>query len=347
MFGENRAVLKRTLIALVLSLALGFAGLYLVVGWAVFRPETYRVQNPSISLIVLIVAAFLGKWLSPAVRIGLLCRGQKILFPYRSALLVHLSAMLVAAFTPNNTGVGPATAAALSRLGVPLGRGIGVVVQVFVLDLIFFSWAVPASIGYLLYSHKLALPSGVSAVAFSIAALAVAGAVVLSRYPRLVVRFILTAAKWSLLRRFAPRLRRTARDYYRSVKAYLRMPTIAWVSLNLVTIAGWFSSFVLFWLLLKLYGVEADLLATIAILSSVTLVSHVVPTPGASGFVESAVGLSISANTGGHAAAALLIWRLASFYVIFLLGPPAAWLLYLSRPANATETNQPSDTGRS
>jgi uncharacterized membrane protein YbhN (UPF0104 family) len=76
--------------------------------------------------------------------------------------------------------------------------------------------------------------------------------------------------------------------------------------------------------------VEVGLLATLALLSSITLVSHVVPTPGASGFVEAAVGLSVGA--GGGAAAALLIWRLASFYVIFLLGPPAGWLLYLSRP---------------
>ena len=338
MFGENRSVLKRTLIALVLSLALGFAGLYLVVGEAVFRPETYRVQNPSVLVVVLIVLAFLGKWFSPAVRIGLLCRGQKIQVPYRSALLVHLSAMLVAAFTPNNTGVAPATAAALSRLGVPLGRGIGVVVQFFILDLIFFSWAVPTSVGYLLYSNKLELPPGVRVVAFAIAALAIAGAVVLTRYPRLVVRFILTIAKWPLLRRFASRLRRVARDYYRSARAFLRMSASYWLALNLVTAAGWFSSFVLFWLLLKLYGVEADLLGTLAILGSITLVSHVVPTPGASGFVESAVGFSIGAHSGGHAAAALLIWRLASFYVIFLLGPPAGWLLYLSPPAKAAET---------
>src|SRR5215212_7954182 len=157
-FGENRAVLKRTLIALGLSVALGFAGLYLVAGEPVLRSETYRVQSPSISVMVLIVAAFLGKWLSPVVRIGLLCRAQKFPFPYRFAPLVHLSAMLVAALTPNNTGVGPATAAAHYRLGVPLGKGVGVVVQIFVLDLIFYSWAVLASVEYLLYSNKLELP---------------------------------------------------------------------------------------------------------------------------------------------------------------------------------------------
>ncbi len=139
------------------------------------------------------------------------------------------------------------------------------------------------------------------------------------------------------MRRFASWLRRVARDYYRSARAFLKLPASYWLTLNLVTAAGWFSGFLMFWLLLRLYGVEADLLATLAILSSITLVSHVVPTPGASGFVEPAVGLSIGASPGGHAAAALLIWRLATFYVVFILGPPAGWLLYLSRPAAAAE----------
>jgi uncharacterized protein (TIRG00374 family) len=126
-----------------------------------------------------------------------------------------------------------------------------------------------------------------------------------------------------------------------------RILSVAHGFAGLYLVAGgtWFSSFVLFWLLLTLYGVEADLLATISALSSVTLVSHVVPTPGESGFVESVVEVSIGTRTGGHAAAALLIWRLASFYAIFLLGPAVAWLLYLSHPA-ATGTNRPDNTTR-
>jgi uncharacterized protein (TIRG00374 family) len=325
-------VLKRTLIVLPLSLALGLAGLYLVVGEAVFRPETYRVQNLSVPLVILIVIAFLAKWCSPAVRIGLLCRGQRIPVLYRSALLVHLTAMSVAALTPNNTGVGPATAVALKRLGVPFGRGVGVAVQVFVLDLVFFALAVPASVAYLVYSDMLDLPQGARVVAFATGCLAIVAAVALSRRPQLIVRLLLAVARWKLVARFASQLRRVARDYYRSARAFLKMPTSYWLALHLATAAGWFSGFVLLWLLLKLYGANVGLLAILAILSSLTLVSHFVPTPGAAGFMEAAVGLGIGAG-GGNVAAALLIWRLASFYVIFFLGPPAAWLLYLSKPA--------------
>jgi glycosyltransferase 2 family protein len=326
-------VLKRTAIALLVSLALGFAGLYLVLGEAVFRPGTYRAQNSSVPLVVLIVVALLAKWFSPAVRVGLLCRGQEIPLPYRSAVLVHLVAMFVAALAPQNTGFAPATVAALSRLGVPIGRGVGVAVQVFVLDLIFFAWAVPLSVGYLVYSDALELPPGAGALAFATGCLAMVAAAALSRRPQLVVGLIFAVARWQLMARFASRLRRVARDYYRSARDFLKMPASYWLALHLATAAGWFGGFVLFWLLLKLYGVEAGLLATLAILSSITLVSHVVPTPGASGFMEAAVGLSIGTNPGGGAAAALLVWRLASFYVVFLLGPPAGWLLYLTRPA--------------
>jgi uncharacterized protein (TIRG00374 family) len=325
-------VLKRTVITLLLSLALGFAGLYLVLGEAVLRPETYRAQNLGVPLVALIVVAFLAKWFSPAVRVGLLCRGQEIPLPYRSAVVVHLVAMFVAALAPQNTGFAPATVAALSRLGVPVGRGVGVAVQIFLLDLIFFAWSVPLSVGYLVYSDALELPPGAGALAFATGCLAMVAAAALSRRPQLVVGLIFAVARWQLMARFAARLRRVARDYYRSARDFLRMPASYWLSLHLATAAGWFGGFMLFWLLLKLYGVEAGLLATLAILSSITLVSHVVPTPGASGFMEAAVGLSISTNPGGSAAAALLVWRLASFYAVFLLGPLAGWLLYLSDP---------------
>ena len=328
-------MLKRTAIAFLLSLAFGLAGLYLLVGEAVFHPETYQAQNFGVPLVVLIVVAFLAKWFSPAVRVRVLCRGQKIALPYRSAVLVHLVAMFVAALAPQNTGFGPATVAALSRLGVPIGRGIGVAVQVVVLDLIFFAWAVPVSIGYLVYSDTLKLPPGARVVAFTTGCLAILAAAALSLRPQLVVGLILTLARWQLMARFASRLRKIAHDYYRSARAFLKMPASYWLTLHLATAVGWFGGFVLFWLLLKLYSVDAGLLVTLAILSSITLVSHFVPTPGGSGFMEVAVGLSIGANPAGRVAAALLVWRLASFYVVYLLGPPAGWLLYQSRPVAA------------
>jgi glycosyltransferase 2 family protein len=336
MLGKNRVGSRRAAAIFVLGFALGLAGLYLVVGDEVFRPETYRVRDPSVLVVALCAVAFIAEWFVMDVsRIWLLCRNQKISLSFRSALLVHLTSMFVASITPGNAAVAPTTALALNRLGVPLGKSVGVAIQALVLDMIYFAWTVPLSLGYLVYSNTLKLPPGPEFAAFAIAAFAIAalvivGAVSLTRYPRLVVRLVLASARLPLLGRFASQISTMARDYYRSARAFKNMAIPTWLALNFVVAAGWFSGYVLFWLLLKLYGVEADLLATLAILNSITLVSHIVPTPGGSGFVEAAVGLSLGA--GGGAAAALLLWRLASYHAIFLLGPPAAWLLYLSKP---------------
>jgi uncharacterized protein (TIRG00374 family) len=336
---EQRLGLKRAVVVFAVGLALGFAGLYIVAGDQIFRIETYRVRDPSVLIAVLCVVAFIAEWfVMDVTRIWLLCRNQKIPLSFRTAVLVHLTSMFVASLTPGNVAVGPTTAVALKRLGVPFGKGAGVAIQVLVLDMIYFAWSVPLSLGYLIYSDTLRLPPGPEFAAFATALLAIVGAIFLTRYPRPVVRLILVAARWPLLNRFAPRLRKVARDYYRSARAFRNMAVSIWLALNLVVAAGWFSGYVLFWLLLDLYGVDAGLLATLAILNSVTLVAHLFPTPGGSGFMEAALGLSVGAS--GGAAAALLIWRLASYHAIFLLGPPSAWLLYLSKPVDARASKQ-------
>ena len=324
----------RTAVVVVLSFTLGIAGLYLAVGGTVLRPQTYLVRNPSVPLLSLAGIAFLAKWLSPGARITLLCRVHMVPLSFRASLLAHLGAMFVAAFTPNNTGVGPATVAALNRLGVPLGRGIGVAVQVFVLDLIFFACSVPLGLAYLVHSDALALPPLTTAAALAASAFAITGALALIRHPRPVTRLLLASARWRLLSRFAPRLRRGARDYYRSAVAFRAGTAATWFALISLTISQWFGSFMLLWALLGLYGANTSPLTILAILSTLTLVAHFVPTPGAAGFMEAAVGLSIGNRAGGDTAA-LLIWRLASFYVIFILGPLAGWLFHLARPMPA------------
>jgi glycosyltransferase 2 family protein len=333
---EGRLGLERAVAVFALGLAFGFVGLYLVAGDRIFQLETYRVRDPSVLVVALCVIAFVAEWfVMDVARIWLLCRNQGIPLPFHSAILVHLTSMFVASVTPGNVAVSPAYAVALRRLGVPFGKGVSIAIQALIFDMIYFAWSVPLSLGYLIYSDTLRLPPSTEFAAFATAVLAIAGAVFLGRYPRPAVRLILVVAKWPLLKRFAPRLRKMARDYYRGARAFRNVSLSTFLALNVVVAAGWFSGYVLFWLLLDLYGIDADLLATLAILNSITLVAHLFPTPGGSGFMEAALGLSIG-PAGGNVAAALLIWRLASYHAIFLLGPPAAWLLYLSKPVAGT-----------
>lgn len=330
---------------LFLSLALGFGGLYLAVGGALFAAETYRIRDLSAFFLIVGAVALVAEWMTPGLKVSLLCRGQGLQIPYRPALLAHLVGVLGAALTPSNTGGIPATVAALGRLGVPVGKGIGVIVQVFILDLIFFSWSAPLGLGYLVYTRTISLPVRAEFLTIAAVCLAVAGAIILSRHPRLVVRLLLALAKWPVFRRFRERLTNTARDYRRSARAYLKMPTRTWVSLHAITAVGWLAGFVILWSLLHFYGVDAGLPTVLSLLASIILVSHLIPTPGGAGFIEAAVALSVGAGAGG-VAAAVLLWRLLSFYLIFLIGPVAGWLLYLSKPLPASAKAPPREPGK-
>lgn len=319
----------RAVVFLSLSLALGFAGLYLVAGEELFRAETYRIDAVAPELVALCAAALLAEWLMPAVRLQLLCRNQGIGVAYPAALLVHLVSVFGAVITPGNAGGAPTAAVALNRIGVSFGRSVGVMLQVFILDLLFFAWAVPLSLVYLLISDTVTLPASIEAAGLGMSVLALAGAVALGRYPRPVVAFLLSASSWPVVHRFDARLRGIARDYYRSSRAYGRTPILWRLALNAVTAVHWLAAFVLLWGLLELYGVDLSLGVTLALLNILTLVSQFVPTPGGAGFVEAAVGLSVgSYAANGSVAGALLLWRVLAFNIIFLIGPFAGWLLY-------------------
>ena len=340
--------MKRAFLMLASSLTLGFVGLYLVAGNALFDAQTYKMTNPSVGLAAVCMLALVAQWTAPGFKLWWLCRGQHVDLSYRSALVAHLVSVLGAALTPSNTGGAPATVVALGRLGVPTGKGIGVVVQVFVLDLVFFSWSAPLGLFYLILSDTISLPARAEFFALATVLLAIASAFILTRQPRLVARIILAVAKWPLMRRFEDRLAGVTRDYTQGARAYRRMSGSDWIKLHLVTAVGWLAGYVVLWGLLGLYGRDTGLFTVLALLGSLTLISQFVPTPGGSGFIEASVALAVGAGVGS-VAAAVLLWRLSSFYLIFLLGPAAAWLLYTTRgpiPPASEKAPQPASKKR-
>jgi hypothetical protein len=96
-------------------------------------------------------------------------------------------------------------------------------------------------------------------------ALTVTGAVTLGRYPRLVARVLLASGRWPLLSRFGPRIRQSARDYYRSAMAFKEATVSTRVALNAFTISQWFGSFMFLWAVLGLCDVETNPLTILAI----------------------------------------------------------------------------------
>ncbi len=320
--------MKRTALALLASLGFGLLGLYLVAGPAAFRVDAYRLPTVSLPLGLLIAAAAGSYWLVPALRLQTLCAVQGHRLPFGTGLLIHLAGLFGAVVTPGGSGGAPAIAAALRRVGLPLGTGVALAVQVTVLDLVFFAWALPSSLAYLLWSGATALTADLVALALVSMAAAIAATIVLGRYPRLAVRLFLWLARRRALTPLRRRLVTGARAYYRSSRLFGTMRFSTWIALQALGALGWLGMFVLFWSLVRVFQ-PFGFLTTVASLTIVTLVAFIVPTPGGSGFIEVAVGYGIGAELGSAdpVTPPLLLWRLATFYLIFLLGPLASWLL--------------------
>ncbi len=320
--------MKRTLAVFAASLALGLGGVYLVGGASVFDPDTYLAADPSLGILGLIAVTALAHWTLPALRLSLLARLHGTRLALGTAVWIHLAYTLGSAVTPGGSGGGPALAVSLRYTGMRWGRGIAVATQVFVLDLLFFAWAAPLSLLTLWAMPGVRVPPGLTLGIGACVALVLGVAVLLTRYPRLTVRSILWLGARPWLRRGRGRRRAVARDFYRAARGFSALPTGAKVGLQALQACAWGSGFGLFWALLALYQ-RVDLPTVLATLTLASLLSIVMPTPGASGFMEVAVGLGTSGLVERDVLTApLLLWRVASYYAVFALGPLAGWMLY-------------------
>lgn len=310
------------------SLTLGVLGLYIVGREAAFTAASFRPTGLGLGPLVLMLVSLVGMWYVPSVRVRWLAAHHGYRMGHWPAWLAHVSMVFGSAITPSGTGGAPALVAVLARLGVPLGTGMGIAVQIFVLDLAAFTLMMPGALGYLLTRRQLDLPAPLFAAGITATVFVAVAAVWLIRYPRVVARLMLALARQRWLRRWQSRLRPQVRRYYRSVVTFGQLTASDWIGLVLASMGGWLANFTLLWSLLAVYGGHQQWVDVVAALSAVTFASFFVPTPGAAGFIEVAAGLGTGARDSASVTAALALWRLASFHACFVLGPLASgWLL--------------------
>jgi len=324
---------KRLLALLLLSVGLGLGGLYLATRESVLSASTYAPVNTSAWLVGVAVLSLITLWTVPVVKLRILARAQGAVISRGAAFTAHVAQVFGTAMTPSGTGGGPAMVLALERAGVKVGTGVGIAVQLFVLDLAALGVLIPIGLAYLLLASPLELPVATSYLAAIAAVAALALAIALSRFPGALYRLLIAVSRWRLLRRYKERLTRVARDFYVSAVAFRDLPLATYVALHATNLCAWLANFLLLWALLVIYGAEARLLDVLAVLSIITLIGFFVPTPGASGFTELMVGLAVEARSAtASIAAPVALWRAGTFYVAYLLGPLLAWLMLARRP---------------
>src|SRR5690606_2187241 len=276
--GDRGRAVKRLIGVLALSLVLGFGGLYLATRESVFSVATYAGLRLDPTVVTVIALSLLLLWPGPAVNIEALLASQGHRITAWEAFTAHVGQVFGTAMTPSGTGGAPGLVLALERSGVPIGTGVGVAVQLFILDLAALGVLIPIGVAYIVIVSPLSLPPAVTALALGAAVVALVGAVVLARYPVALFRLIKRFSTWRIVRRFRKRLTRMGREYFVSAVAFRGLPLQRLAYLHTANLVSWLSNFVLLWALLSAFGAQARLLDVLAVLSIITLVGFFVPT---------------------------------------------------------------------
>lgn len=324
--------MKRLLLLFVLSLGLGLVGLYVATKEAILSPATYAPPNLTQGLVAFALLNLVLLWAAPVLKLMLLARAQHVPLSTKDAFLAHVAQVFGSAMTPSGTGGGPLLLLALERVGVPAGTGLGIAVQLFVLDLGSLAVLIPLGLLHLLVDSAIELTPLVAWASGVGALLALAFAVILVRFPKPLVRLLFALSAWRPLARFERRIRRVASGYHSSAKTFRDLPLPAWLALHATNLIAWLSNFALFYTMLAIYGSSVRVLDVLSVLPIITLFSFFVPTPGGSGVLEFMLGVAVAGGSQSSIAAPVVWWRAGTFYLAYLLGPAGAWLLLAKNP---------------
>ncbi len=331
---SNLRALWRSLIVLSLSFCLSLLALYWLVGPALLSAEVYHFSNLEPSIIIFCIITFLAHWLFPVLRLKLLCSYQGLQMPIFTSLIVQLSTNFGALIMPGKLGGVPVLILALKKLGLPLGAGIGLVAQLVVLDLAYFALLVPLSILYVFSTRLISLPLTTLYLVLVLSSLLFLLGILLNFFlkPRRTLLSRFGKLPWfaTLVKHFKKHTLHIAQDYQQSIDHFGKISALQSFSLQLLTMLGWLTRSTLLWGLLVLSDIHTLLLNLLTSLNIINLLSSIMPTPGGSGFVEMAIGWSLRTSQVEVILLAnpILLWRLLTYYINFVLGPLSAWLLY-------------------
>jgi uncharacterized protein (TIRG00374 family) len=325
--------------ALALSVALSTLGLG-VIAWQVGGLETFlRIRYLDPIHLALAVAALYASYSIAAVRLQLICHLLNERLRHRHALRANLLGIFAAAVTPGGSGGAPGLAITLDVQGIERHRAWAAALATVSADVVFHAWATPLALGVLyavgLYPRTplwTALAIGATGVTAAMAYL------LLFRIDRL------DPLLKSILRGPLLRFRRAGiRFVQRFLEANRLVATASAASrfqLQALTAVAWFSMFAV--LLFIVRGLGAELGAVVALAGQTVLmvIASVFPTPGGSGFLELALSwFLVRQGSGEVVTAAVLAWRLLTFYSIFLIGPMLGGYLIVKAASAPAESD--------
>jgi len=293
--------------------------------WWLGESITTVAQVPVWALLV--GAALTGvNYLFGGLRLTLLTRmtGEPVGLP--RSLRAYTLGLLSAAITPGGSGQAPAVVLSLVRDGVPASRAWSVNVYVWVVDLFFLSWSVP--IGLVALGHSTDLLTRLLGDTSPVAVAIGLSAFFLMLYYVLAFRlhWVKAIVGPAMRLRFLSRWRTPTLDFLDRVahatSEFSRRGIGLQIALHALTAGLYIATYLAFYFILMGLGSRPPLLPAIAAVQLPMVISFLFPTPGGAGILEIASASLISAEgSGGSIGAAILAWRLLTYYSRYVIGP--------------------------
>jgi uncharacterized protein (TIRG00374 family) len=327
------SALWRTLLA---SLVLSIAGIVVVVFWLGSPAdllELRRLSLPALSgALLLLASSFLAG--GGRLRVLVAMAGERV--DIWRATRAFVLGLFGAAVTPSGGGNGPAIALSLIRDGVRSSVAWSITVYGSISDLLFFAWSIPVSALVLFRTGHLAdvrllwlalVLSAGSLLLWYLLAFELARATRLGGW-----LFSLTG-----LRRWRRGVMRTLTGISAATASVTRSHLGLHALLQLLTAAMHLLLYAIFFLFARALGAELDLLASLSALLLVSATSYLVPTPGASGYLELALSYAFSRQlTPGVLTASVVAYRAIGYYAAVLLGGVVGGAVLTKELAKAT-----------
>ncbi len=311
--------------AILISVGFGLLGLALVLWWlGEDLSSAWRV--PAWAYAIGLALAALN-YVAGALRIMLLARTAGSQLRFVVALRAYAVGLFSGAVTPGSAGQAPAMVLSLVSDGFGAARAWRMAVRVWVLDLIFLAWSVPLSVLLLGQSSRFMARFHPELLA---AALFIGStSIVLILIFRL--HWLTAAAAYVLklpgLRRWRSKSIEFMARVDKAGRTLWSAPLQVQVRLHLYSMVIYLSTYLTFWVVVESLRPGAKLLLTMAGAQVPMVLASFFPTPGGSGLLEV---LTASLMRSGHAAAAILAWRLLTFYLRMLVGPVLGWQVLTS-----------------
>lgn len=327
--------------AALLAVAFGVAGIFATL-WLLGESVSTlaRIPLPAFAVGGALVVV---NYLAGAHRLWLLMRYAGAPITFVQGLRAYAIGLFSAAASPGSAGQAPAVVLSLTRDGVPASRAWSANVHVWALDLAFLAWSLPVSLIALGRGTRVLNVDRIEVVALLFAL----GAAALIWVLQFRLGW-LTVALDSLFRL------RPLRRWRASVKAFgervreasgmirsVDLPGRIW--LHALTVTIYLSTLFTFYLTVKALDPSASLLVTLAAAQVPMVLATFFPTPGGAGLLEVLTASILRVGTvpvvgsysgdlefapgeevlskSGTVAAAILGWRLLTFYSRYVIGP--------------------------